>query len=43
MQLKRRTRKAIAGYLFILPNYLGFLSFILVPIVASFVLTFYDW
>jgi multiple sugar transport system permease protein len=43
MRMTRRTRKAIAGYLFILPNYAGFLTFVLVPIVASFILTFYDW
>ncbi len=43
MKLTRKTRKAIAGYLFILPNYAGFLCFILVPIVTSFILTFYEW
>lgn len=36
-------RKAALGYLFILPTYLGLLVFFAGPIVASFVLSFYEW
>lgn len=36
-------REAIAGYLFLAPNFIGFLAFSLLPIIASFVLTFTKW
>lgn len=41
---KDKTREAIAGYLFILPSYLGFIVFVLGPIIAAIVisLTSYD-
>ena len=35
--------EAIAGYLFILPNFLGFLVFILVPVIFSLILSFVRW
>ena len=38
-----RRPELIWGYLFILPNVLGFLAFTLGPIVASFGLMFTDW
>src|SRR3954449_12401127 len=38
-----RRPEMIWGYLFILPNVLGFLAFTLGPIVASFGLMFTDW
>ena len=38
-----RRNETIAGYLFLLPNFLGFLAFSLFPILASFALTLTDW
>lgn len=38
-----RRREAIAGYLFLLPNFLGFLIFVLGPVVAAFGLGFVKW
>lgn len=38
-----RRNEAIAGYLFLLPNLLGFLIFSLLPIAAAFLLTLTDW
>src|SRR5579885_69136 len=38
-----RRSEMIAGYLFLLPNFLGFLVFSLLPIVAAFALTLTDW
>jgi multiple sugar transport system permease protein len=35
--------ETITGYLFILPNFLGFLAFTLFPILFAFYLTFTDW
>lgn len=39
----QRIREAIAGYLFITPNFLGFLIFFLVPIIATVFISFTDW
>lgn len=36
-------REALTGYLFILPTYIGFLMFVLGPVIASLGLSFYDW
>ncbi|WKV10161.1 sugar ABC transporter permease [Thermoanaerobacterium sp. CMT5567-10] len=33
----------VAGYLFLLPNIIGFLIFVLGPALASLILSFYDW
>lgn len=41
--MRGKTRENIAGYLFILPNLLGFAAFILFPMAFSFVLMFTDW
>lgn len=38
-----RRGETIAGYLFLLPNLIGFLIFSLIPIIATFGLTFTDW
>jgi multiple sugar transport system permease protein len=38
-----RREETIAGYLFLLPNLVGFLLFSLLPIVATFGLTLTDW
>ncbi|MCB0031574.1 MAG: sugar ABC transporter permease, partial [Anaerolineales bacterium] len=31
------------GYLFLLPSLLGFITFVIFPIIASFILSFYRW
>lgn len=36
-------RRALAGYSFLVPNCLGFLTFIFVPVLVSLVLSFTDW
>mgnify|MGYP001094982268 CR=1 FL=1 len=36
-------RNTIKGYLFLLPNFLGFAFFTAIPVVAVFVLSFTDW
>ena len=38
-----RREETIAGYLFLLPNLIGFLIFSLIPIVATFGLTLTNW
>ena len=40
---KDRVREAMAGYLFLLPNFIGFLVFVLVPVVASLIFSFHDY
>src|SRR5690242_6101851 len=42
-QSRLRKREALAGYLFVLPNTVGFLLFFVLPIIASFVLSFVSW
>lgn len=41
--MKQRTRDAIAGYLFLSPSLLGFLVFLVFPIVFSLIISFTDW
>ena len=43
LELKSSQREAISGYLFILPNFFGFLLFIFIPIIFSLVLSFSKW
>lgn len=43
MNLNERTKENFAGYLFILPNLLGFIVFILFPLLFSLILIFTDW
>lgn len=43
MRLTEKAKENAAGYLFILPTILGFCTFILFPLVFSFVLIFTDW
>lgn len=38
-----RRQEMLAGYLFLLPNLLGFLTFSVFPILAALYLTFTDW
>lgn len=42
-KLKSSEKEAIAGYLFILPNFAGFLLFTLIPVVFSFMFSFVRW
>lgn len=39
----RWNRESLAGYLFVLPNFLGVFIFILFPLVLSLVMVFMDW
>jgi len=41
LTIKQRNR--LNGYLFLLPNIIGFLVFILVPVIASFGMGFVEW
>ncbi|MGB2706450.1 MAG: sugar ABC transporter permease [Candidatus Omnitrophota bacterium] len=43
MQLKKAQKEAVAGYFFILPNFLGFLVFMLIPVIFSLILSFVKW
>jgi len=43
MKIKNRNNVQWGAYLFILPNFLGFLVFVLLPVVSSFVLSFLNW
>jgi multiple sugar transport system permease protein len=38
-----RRQETIAGYLFLLPNILGFLAFSSIPVVATFTISLLDW
>ncbi|MCX7018210.1 MAG: sugar ABC transporter permease [bacterium] len=39
----RKTKEALCGYLFIMPNLAGFLAFTLLPVAASLLLSFTNW
>lgn len=41
--MKQRTRDAVAGYAFLAPSLIGFLVFLVFPIVFSLVISFTDW
>jgi multiple sugar transport system permease protein len=41
--MKSSTKEAAAGYLFLLPNFLGFLVFTLIPVALSLILSLVDW
>jgi len=41
--LRSSTKETMAGYLFLLPNFLGFLVFTLVPVAFSLVLSLVNW
>jgi multiple sugar transport system permease protein len=43
MALTRKGRVALAGGLFLLPNFLGFLLFTSLPVLASLALSFFKW
>ena len=41
--LKGSTKEAITGYLFLLPNFLGFMVFTLIPVILSLALSLVNW
>lgn len=41
--MKNSTKEAVVGYGFLLPNFLGFLLFTSLPVLASFCLSFVNW
>ncbi|AEF81658.1 carbohydrate ABC transporter permease [Leadbettera azotonutricia] len=43
MVLTKSTRESLAGYLFIAPNFLGFMLFAVLPVLASFGLGLTSW
>lgn len=43
LQTRRRPRNELAGYLFILPQVVGFVVFGLYPLVTNLILPFYKW
>jgi len=43
MKVLRKYREEVAGIAFLLPNIVGFLVFIMVPLLASFALAFSNW
>jgi len=40
---RRRWRRYVGSYVFLLPNFLGFLAFTLMPVAAAFALSFTEW
>jgi len=42
-QYSRSFKRALAGYSFLLPNFLGFIVFTSIPVIASFLLAFTDF
>lgn len=42
-QAKRRRKRTLVAYSFILPNFIGFAFFTLVPIIFAFILAFSEW
>lgn len=40
---KHNMKEQVAGYLFILPNFLGVFFFVILPLLFSFILIFADW
>lgn len=39
----RRDHESLAAYLFLTPNIIGFMIFTAFPVIAAFVIAFYDW
>lgn len=42
-RLSLAQQESLAGYLFILPGFLGFLAFMVVPIIVSFGISLFEW
>ncbi len=43
IEMKNASKEAVAAYLFLMPNFLGFLVFTSLPVVFSFLLGFVQW
>lgn len=43
VKLKLSTRNTLVGLSFILPNFIGFFIFILIPVIFSLILSFMEW
>ena len=43
MEKNNKIRKYIKGYLFILPNFIGFFVFMALPIIMGLVISFTDY
>lgn len=41
--MKMETKKALVGVSFILPNFIGFFCFVLIPVLLSLILSFSEW
>ncbi|MCM8766121.1 MAG: sugar ABC transporter permease, partial [Candidatus Omnitrophica bacterium] len=41
--MKARTKETVTAYLFLLPNFLGFLIFTSLPVIFSLLLSFFQW
>lgn len=41
--LKTKTRNTLTGWFFILPNFIGFFTFVLLPVIYSFAMSVMDW
>lgn len=41
--MKSSAKEAVAGYLFLLPNFFGFLLFTLIPVILSLILSLVNW
>jgi len=42
-KIKSNDGRSYSGYLFVLPNFVGFLVFMLLPILAALILAFVKW
>jgi len=42
-ELSSSAKEALSGYGFLLPNFIGFLTFTSIPVMASLILAFYEW
>lgn len=40
---RKRNKEALTGYLFVLPDLLGLIIFVIVPIIFAFYISFHDW
>lgn len=41
--MRAQTKESVWAYIFLLPNLIGFLIFTLLPVIASFLLSFVEW
>jgi multiple sugar transport system permease protein len=41
--MRAQTKESVWAYIFLLPNFIGFLIFTLLPVIASFLISFVEW